>query len=242
MHPKEIFPQTECCHSPKDQSPDHSSQRQFGPNPATNALASNRRRRTEKGSQENKRAIKQSEIQLKKCGQTSLPPWNVRMGKRPKFPITFCREIGMMRLMNHTVETEAHQAQGANHHPIELIEATIFSEKPVSRLMQADEEAVHQMADHEHERHRQPDPAAIDRHREHHFSENQTQNEKLERTPQDPMRLMHLTKVFIDGGFVHWGWFNTSEIRLSGERQIPTSTRRNMPSRLSMSRWENRFS
>ena len=127
----------------------------------------------------------------------------------------------MMRLMNNAVETEAHQAQCANHNPIELIEATIFSEKPVSRFMQTDEEAVHQMTDHEHEWHRQPDPAAIDRHREHHFSQNQTENEKLKRTPQDPMRLVHLTKVFIDGGFVHWGWFNTSEMRLSGEREFP---------------------
>src|ERR1700722_17197317 len=62
MHPEEIFPQTKCCHDPEDTGPDHSSQRQFRPNPTANALASNWRCRTEKGSQENKWAIEQSEI------------------------------------------------------------------------------------------------------------------------------------------------------------------------------------
>src|ERR1700726_4122467 len=46
MHPEEIFPQTECCHGPDEESPDHSSQHQFRPDPPTNALASNWSRRT----------------------------------------------------------------------------------------------------------------------------------------------------------------------------------------------------
>ena len=69
----------------------------------------------------------------------------------------------MMRLMNDAIETEAHQAQRADHDSIKLIEAAIFSEKPVSRFVQADESAVHQMADNKHERHRQPDQSAVHR-------------------------------------------------------------------------------
>ena len=91
-----------------------------------------------------------------------------------------------MRLMNDAIETEAHQAQRADNDPIKLIEAAIFSEKPVSRLMQADESAMHQMADNKHKRHRQPDQSAMHRYSEHHFSENQTENEKLKRTRARP--------------------------------------------------------
>ena len=104
-----------------------------------------------------------------------------------------------MRLMNDAIETEAHQTQRADHDPIKLIEAAIFSEKPVSRFVQADESAVHQMAGNKHERHRQPDQSAVHRYREHHFSENQTENKKLKRPAQYPVRLMHLAEVFVDG-------------------------------------------
>ena len=66
-----------------------------------------------------------------------------------------------MRLMNDAIETEAHQTQRPDHDPIKLIEAAIFPEKPVSGLVQTDERAVHQMAGHKHERHRQPDQSAV---------------------------------------------------------------------------------
>lgn len=147
------------------------------------------------------------------------------MGEWPEFVVLLGSEIGMMCLMNDAIETEAHQTQRADHDAIELVEAAILSEKPVGRFVQADENAVHQMTDDEHERHRQPGQSAMHGYGEHRFSENQTENEKLKRTPQDPMRLMHLAEVFGGGGCVHWGWFSSSEIRLSGERQMPASTR-----------------
>jgi hypothetical protein len=78
----------------------------------------------------------------------------------------------MMRLMNDAIETETHQAQRADHYSIKLIEAAIFSEKAVSRLMEADENTVHQMADNKQERHRQPDQSAVHRYSEHPFSDN----------------------------------------------------------------------
>ena len=106
----------------------------------------------------------------------------------------------MMRLMNDAIETETHQAQRADHDSIELIEAAIFSEKPVRGLVQTDEHAVHQMAGNKHERHRQPDQSAVHRYSEHHFSESQTENKKLKRPAQYPVRLMHLAEIFVDGG------------------------------------------
>ena len=130
-----------------------------------------------------------------------------------------------MRLMNDAIETEAHQAERADHDSVKLIEAAIFSEKPVSRFVQADEDAVHQMAGNKNERHRQPDPSAVHRYREHRFSEDQTENEKLKRPAQNPMRLMHLTEIFvIERAFIEIR-FSTSEMRLSGERQMPARTR-----------------
>ena len=136
---------------------DHDHQRQFHPNTLANAPASDRRRRRKEGAQEKKRGIKQSEIQFQKCRQTPPPAGRSRVGERPEFAVTFRREIGMMCLMNGAIKTEAHQADHADDEPVELVEAAIFSEKPVSRFVQADESAVHQMADHQHERHGQPD-------------------------------------------------------------------------------------
>src|SRR4029077_6801479 len=200
IHPDEVFPQAECCDHPKNKRPGRNDQRQFRPNAAAHTLASDRRRRTKESSQENKRRIKESEIQLEKCGQTSLPPWHGRLREWPKFVISLRREIRMMRLMNDAIETEAHQTQGADQDAVKLIEAAIFSEKPVGGLVQTDEHAVHQMACNKHERHRQPDQSAVHRYNEHDFSESQTENKKLKRPAQYPVRLMHLAEIFVDGG------------------------------------------
>lgn len=48
-------------------------------------------------------------------------------------------------------------------------------------------------------------------------------NKKLKRAAQRPVR--HLAEFFVVKGGVHFGRFNTSEIRLSGERQMPARTR-----------------
>ena len=109
--------------------PGHDRQRQFRPNAPAHAFASDRRRRREEGAQENERGIKQSEVQFEKCGQTSLPSWHSRSREWPEFIVSLRREIGMMRLMDDAVEAEAHQAQRADHDPIEFIEAAIFSEQ-----------------------------------------------------------------------------------------------------------------
>src|ERR1700730_12373540 len=124
------------------------------------------------GSQEKKWPIKQSEVQLGSCGQTSRPTWHGRLGEWPVLIVSLRREISMMRLMDNPIEAETHQTQRADHQPIKLIEGAIFSEKPVSRLMQADESAVHQMAGNKNERHRQPNQSAMHRYSEHHLSEN----------------------------------------------------------------------
>lgn len=106
----------------------------------------------------------------------------------------------MMCLMDDTIEAETHQTQSADHDSVELIEAAIFSEKPVRGLVQTDEHAVHQMAGNKHERHCQPDRSAVHRYSEHDFSESQTENKKLKRPAQYPVRLMQLAEIFVDSG------------------------------------------
>ena len=200
IHPEEIFPQAECCDRPENKRPGHNCQRQFRPNALANALASDRRRRTKEGSQENKRRINQSEIQLEKCGQTSLPPWHGRLREWPKFVISLRREISMMGLMNDAIEAETHQTQRADHDSIELIEAAIFSEKPVRGLVQTDEHAVHQMAGNKHERHRQPDQSAVHRYSEHRLQRKPNRKREAETPRAIPSAAMHLAEIFVDGG------------------------------------------
>src|SRR5258707_2159255 len=100
IQPKKIFPQAECCGCPQDQSPRYNRQRQFRPNALANTFASDRRRRRKEGSQENKWGIKQSEIQLKKCGQAPFPARRGCFGEWPEFVVTLRRKMGMMWLMN----------------------------------------------------------------------------------------------------------------------------------------------
>ena len=109
----------------------------------------------------------------------------------------------MMGLMNDAIETETHEAQCANHHAVELIEPAIFPKKAVGRLVQADENAVHQMADNKRERDSQPDQSPVHRERKREFSEGETENEKLKCTSQHPVRFVHCAEIFVDSGGVH---------------------------------------
>jgi hypothetical protein len=104
--------------------------------------------------------------------------------------------MSMMGLMDDPVEAEAHQTEGANHHPVEFIEASIFSEQPVSGFVQANQAAMHQVAGHQNERHRQPEPSSLHGERECHFGSDQTENEKLECLAQNPMWFMQLAEIF----------------------------------------------
>jgi hypothetical protein len=88
----------------------------------------------------------------------------------------------MVRLMNDAIETEAHEAQRANHNAVELIEPAIFPEQAVGRFVEADEDAMHQMADNKHEWNSQPAQSAVHGYGKRHFSENKTKNEKLKCT------------------------------------------------------------
>lgn len=129
--------------------------------------------------------------------------------------------MGVMGLMNDAEEAEAHQAERPDHHPVEFIEATIFTEQSVGSFVQTDQRAMHQMSNHNHKQRRHPDEAVSNRQCQHRVRENQSENEKLKRALQDPMRVVRFTKVVGDGDSVHGRRFSRSEIRDSGERQIP---------------------
>src|SRR5256885_6493204 len=49
------------------------------------------RRRRKEDAQEEKRRIKQSEVQLGECGQTPSPTWRSRLGERPEFVVSLRR-------------------------------------------------------------------------------------------------------------------------------------------------------
>jgi len=77
------------------------------------------------------------------------------------------------------------------------------------------------MSNHNHKHRRHPDEAVSNRQCQHGFRENQSENEKLKRALQDPMWVVHFAKVVGNGDCVHGSRFSRSEIRDSGERQIP---------------------
>ena len=85
--------------------------------------------------------------------------------------------------MHDAVETETHETQRADDDAIELVETAILSQKSMSRFMKADESPVHQVADHEHERHGQPDPSGVHREASIDFSENANQKREVEKRP-----------------------------------------------------------
>ena len=62
-----------------------------------------------------------------------------------------------MGLMNDAVEAEARQAERPDDHPIEFIEATIFTEQSVGSFVQTDQRAMHQMSCDNHKQRRHPD-------------------------------------------------------------------------------------
>src|SRR3982074_2857184 len=57
------------------------------------------------------------------------------------------------------------------------------------------------MAGNQNQRHCQPDPSSLHGHGEGRFGDHQTEDEKLERLAQNPMRFMQLAEIFdIDRG------------------------------------------
>jgi hypothetical protein len=77
----------------------------------------------------------------------------------------------MMRLMNDAIETEAHQTQRTDQDAVKLIEPAIFPKKTVGCFVEADENAMHQMADNKDERDSQPDQSAVHSNGKRHFSD-----------------------------------------------------------------------
>src|SRR6476469_5505565 len=70
-------------------------------------------------------------------------------------------------------------------------------------LVQPDQGPVHQVSGHGNEQHRQPEPPSLNRKRERPFCGHQTEDKKLERLPQNPMRFMQLTELFEVNSAVH---------------------------------------
>ena len=63
-----------------------------------------------------------------------------------------------MGLVRHAIEGEADQTGDPNDKTVELIREAMFAQRAVRGLVEPDEQAVTQMADHQYERDREPPP------------------------------------------------------------------------------------
>ena len=54
-------------------------------------------------------------------------------------------QVGVMQLVSRPVEAEAHQAEDSDDHAVDFVQAPVLSKQPVRRLVEADQNPVHQM-------------------------------------------------------------------------------------------------
>ena len=100
---------------------------------------------------------KEPHCQFQHCRQHPHPAWLAGENKRPQFLIPLRGKIGVMRLMRRPIEAEAHEAEDAQQHTIELIEAPVLSQQPMRRLMQSHSGPMHEMTRQQHQRHHHPE-------------------------------------------------------------------------------------
>src|SRR5882762_4611391 len=134
-----------------------------------------------------------------------------------------------MHLMHHPIQAERQETKYAEDHTIEFIQTTALSQQTMRGLVKANQQSVHEMGGHQHERQRQPKPASPDHPPERDFGESEREHKGLE------CDAAHVT-LFLPFQFVR------TAVRLSGTRQMFSTTVLNKRPSSSISGCEKRFS
>jgi hypothetical protein len=142
--------------------PNDGCENEFAPNAASHLFRANRRVFAEKGPHEDGRCEDEPGEKLEESKQHPAPARCLRIHEWPELLVALRAEMHVMRLVRCTVEREAREAQDADQHPIEFVEAAVLSQKAMRGFVKADEQAVHEMAREEDQGHSKPVPSAID--------------------------------------------------------------------------------
>src|SRR5213080_1322617 len=85
-----------------------------------------------------------------------------------------------MHLMHHPIQAERQETKYAEDYTVEFIQTTALSQQTMRRLVKANQQSVHEMGGHQHERQRQPKPATPDHPPERDFGESEREHKGLE--------------------------------------------------------------
>src|SRR6476469_2458216 len=86
----------------------------------------------------------------------------------------------MMQLMHYPIQAERQETKYDEDHTVEFIQTTTLSQQTMRGLVKANQQPVHEMGGHQHERQRQPKPATPDHPPDRDFGESEREHKGLE--------------------------------------------------------------
>lgn len=166
-HPEEILPQFEPGDHAEDDCPDHRHQREFLPDPLPDFPAADRRSLAEECAEEKERHEKKTASEFHEGDENPEPAWRGGENEWPQLLIFLRGEVRVVRLVRRPIEAEAHKAQNADEHAVELVEPPVPAQKSVGRLVKSHSRAMHEMTDHQHHGYCPPHGHALHQDQEH---------------------------------------------------------------------------
>jgi hypothetical protein len=84
------------------------------------------------------------------------------MDERPEFFVPLGSQVGMMRLMCHAIEAEAHKAEGSYDNAVYFVQKAALPKQTMRSFVYPDQYSMHEMAGDEDQRHGEPIKAVVD--------------------------------------------------------------------------------
>src|SRR5262249_23713545 len=102
-----------------------------------------------------------------------------------------------MRLMNHSIQGETHEAKGPDKNAIDFVPDTVLPQKVVRSLVKANELTVHEVAHHQHHGNRQPPLVVENEKRDDRFTKEERRGNDRKCGTTNPMDVLLLDRLGI---------------------------------------------
>lgn len=105
-----------------------------------------------------------------------------------------------MFLMGDPIQRKAHETKDAGNGAVHVVNESVLAQHSVRGLVKADQRAVHEMADQQHERDRQPNLMGRHGKTQSHLRKDQSRADDREGGLTHPMRWWNILRVHEGGG------------------------------------------
>src|SRR4026209_955101 len=148
----------------------------------------------------------------------------------------------VVHLMYHPIQAERQETKYAEDNTIEFIQTTTLSQQTVRGLVKSNQQPMHEMSGDQNERQRQPKPSTPHHSPECDLGESEREHKRLECDAVHVVLFVQLGNTFGGCRCVCHFQLVRAAVRLSGTRQMLSTTVLNKRPSSSISGWAKRFS